>query len=115
MVVQGDELRLEQVLQNLIQNAVKYSPNGGDVVIELDTSGQTARISVRDQGIGVPHAAIPHLFTRFYRAENANPKHISGMGIGLYVVREIVQLHGGVVHVKSEEGQGSEFTVELPI
>ncbi|MBC8162414.1 MAG: PAS domain-containing protein, partial [Roseiflexaceae bacterium] len=115
VIVSGDELRLEQVLQNLVQNAVKYSPHGGEISITLQSSAGVARLRVRDSGIGVPHTALPHLFTRFYRAENANPNQISGMGIGLYVVREIVQLHGGEVWVDSVEGQGSEFTVELPL
>ncbi len=114
-IVEGDEGRLEQVLQNLIQNAVKYSPSGGRVSISLLREENMARIAVSDQGIGIPKAALPELFTRFFRAENAEAKHISGLGIGLYVAREIVRLHGGDITVESEEGKGSTFTVCLPL
>ncbi len=115
LVVIGDGLRLEQVLQNLIGNAIKYSPAGGPVAVRLERSGDHARVSVSDCGIGIPAAAIPQLFQRFYRAGNANMFHISGMGIGLYVVREIVTLHGGELAVESHEGQGSTFCFSLPL
>ncbi|HEU4322214.1 MAG TPA: GAF domain-containing protein [Roseiflexaceae bacterium] len=115
LVVIGDGLRLEQVLQNLIGNAIKYSPSGGPVTVRLERSGDHARVSVSDRGIGIPAAAIPQLFQRFYRANNADSFHISGMGIGLYVVREIVTLHGGDLAVESREGQGSTFRFSLPL
>jgi PAS domain S-box-containing protein len=111
----GDELRLEQAIQNLIQNAIKYSPRGGRVDVRVARRGDLACVDVRDQGIGIPQAALPRLFTRFYRAANVNPQHISGMGVGLYVVKEIVNLHGGRVAVESEEGVGSTFTICLPL
>jgi signal transduction histidine kinase len=115
LIVLGDELRLEQVLQNLLQNAIKYSPGGGLIQVQLQHRGQYALIAITDQGIGVPSEAMPLLFQRFYRATNADPRHISGMGVGLYVVREILELHGGSIDVESTEGQGSTFTVELPL
>lgn len=114
-IIEGDELRLEQVLQNLIQNAVKYSPTGGKILIQAACQADQAHIVVSDEGIGIPADALPHLFQRFYRAANANPQHISGMGIGLFVVKEIITLHGGTVDVESIEGQGSTFTVRLPL
>jgi signal transduction histidine kinase len=112
--INGDELRLEQVLQNLVQNAVKYSPLGGPVRIEMSEQNGVMHILVRDNGIGIPSDALPQLFTRFYRAPNAEANHISGLGVGLYVAREIVRLHGGAITVSSEEGKGAEFTVSLP-
>lgn len=115
LMVQGDELRLEQVLQNLIQNAIKYSPEGDMIRIQVGRREQTAHIVVTDQGIGIPAEALPRLFRRFYRAQNVDPKRISGMGIGLFLVKEIVTLHGGEVHVESQEGVGSTFTVSLPL
>ena len=115
LMVIGDELRLEQVIQNLIQNAVKYSPVGGRVDVRVARRGSMAYVAVTDQGIGVPQSALPRLFTRFYRASNVNPQHISGMGVGLYVVKEIVTLHGGEVGVESQEGAGSTFTIYLPL
>jgi signal transduction histidine kinase len=113
-VIQGDGLRLEQVVQNLVHNAVKYSPDGGEVVVEVFVREATARLAVRDTGIGIPVAALPQLFRRFYRASNVDGSKISGMGVGLYVVREIMTLHGGTVEVESQEGDGSTFTLCFP-
>jgi PAS domain S-box-containing protein len=111
----GDELRLEQVLQNLLQNAIKYSPSGGTVAVQVERQAANALVHVSDQGIGIPAAALPQLFRRFYRAPNADSQHISGMGIGLYVVKEIIELHGGAVEIVSQELQGSTFTIRLPL
>ncbi|GAB4201586.1 MAG: hypothetical protein OHK0022_23800 [Roseiflexaceae bacterium] len=111
----GDALRLEQVLQNLISNAVKYSPDGGTVRVAARREGDQALLSVSDQGIGIPPAALPRLFQRFYRASNVDARQITGMGIGLFVVRELVELHGGSITVESAEGQGSTFTLRLPV
>ena len=113
LMVRGDELRLDQVFQNLIQNAVKYSPGGGDVTVQLAAEESWAHVSVRDTGVGIPADALPHLFQRFYRAPNATEQ--SGLGIGLHVVQEVVSLHGGAVRVASQEGAGSTFTVQLPL
>jgi PAS domain S-box-containing protein len=115
LIVDGDELRLAQVFVNLIQNALKYSPHGGVIDITITQQGAQACVAVRDQGIGIPEAAIGQLFQRFYRVGGAPMQHISGMGIGLYVVKEIVSLHGGTVAVESVEGVGSTFTVCLPL
>ncbi|MEO7910141.1 MAG: PAS domain S-box protein, partial [Roseiflexaceae bacterium] len=115
LMLLGDELRLEQVVQNLIQNAIKYSPGGGTVAVQVGRAGAIASLRVSDQGIGIPAIALPQLFRRFYRAPNADSQHISGMGIGLYVVKEIVELHGGTVDVTSQEHQGSTFTICLPL
>jgi signal transduction histidine kinase len=115
LTVEGDELRLEQVLQNVIQNAVKYSPSGGPITLRLAAQHDQACVMVTDQGIGIPRKSLPHLFQRFYRADNADSEHISGLGVGLYVVKEIVGLHGGAIDVASTEGQGSTFTIRLPL
>ena len=112
--IDGDEMRLGQVLQNLIQNAIKYSPLGGTISVEVRRTSDQALVSVSDQGIGIPAEALPHLFTRFYRAPNAEAWHISGMGIGLYIAQEIIRLHEGEIQVTSEEGKGSTFTLSLP-
>jgi PAS domain S-box-containing protein len=114
LVIEGDELRLEQVLQNLLSNAVKYSPTGGPITVCLERQAEVVRIVVADQGIGIPPANLPRLFQRYYRADNVDSQQISGMGIGLYVVRAIVELHGGHVGVVSPEAGGSIFTVALP-
>lgn len=115
VIVRGDALRLEQVLQNLIGNAIKYSPLGGDVVVTVAHEAGEARVAVTDVGIGIPQAAQAQLFERFYRAPNATSAGtIGGLGIGLYVVREIVTQHGGHVEVFSEEGAGSTFAICFP-
>jgi signal transduction histidine kinase len=111
----GDVLRLEQVVQNLVQNAVKYSPNGGTVQVRLAAHDDSAVLSVADHGIGIPPDALPNIFTRFYRAENADQHALSGFGIGLYVVKEIMTLHGGTINVESLPGVGTTFTVQLPL
>jgi signal transduction histidine kinase/GAF domain-containing protein len=115
LLVDGDALRLEQVLQNIVQNAIKYSPGGGAIAIDLRSRDGSACVSVTDQGIGIPQDSLQRLFSRFYRAKNVDDQQISGMGIGLYVVKEIVTLHGGSVAVESSEGIGSTFTICLPL
>jgi signal transduction histidine kinase/DNA-binding response OmpR family regulator len=114
-LISGDELRLEQALQNLIQNAVKYSPEGGTITVHVACDTTRAAVAVTDTGIGIPPDALPQLFERFYRAPNVDPQHISGLGVGLYVVKEIVELHGGSVDVRSEVGVGSTFTLSIPL
>jgi signal transduction histidine kinase len=108
-------LRLEQVLQNLLQNAIKYSPEGGSVRVRLERRERWACLIVIDHGIGIPFEALTHMFQPFYRAPNTLERPIVGMGIGLYVVKEIVTLHGGEVDVTSAEGEGSTFVVRLPL
>ena len=114
LIVAGDELRLEQVFQNLLQNAIKYSPNGGAVAVEVAAEPETVCVRVTDQGIGIPEEALPRLFERFYRASNTDPRQISGMGLGLYVVGEIVRLHGGTVRAAPITTGGSCFEFRLP-
>jgi signal transduction histidine kinase len=115
LMIEGDDLRLEQVLQNLIQNAIKYSSPGAPVALRVERRGDTACVAVVDQGMGIPQEALSQLFQRFYRAPNVDEHQISGMGIGLYVVKEIITLHNGTVAVESIEGQGSTFTICLPL
>ncbi|HEY1011504.1 MAG TPA: GAF domain-containing sensor histidine kinase [Herpetosiphonaceae bacterium] len=113
--LEGDELRLEEVFYNLVQNAAKYSPHGGEVAVSAESDGETAMVCVRDEGIGIPAEAQATLFAPFYRAANAAGRNIAGMGLGLYVVKEIITLHGGEISLESAEGRGSAFTVRLPL
>jgi len=113
--IEGDELRLEQVLLNLMGNAVRYSPAGGGVTVRTEQREVYACAVVEDQGIGIPANAVPLLFTRFYRADNVDPQNISGMGIGLFVVKQIISLHGGTIEAASQENQGSTFAICLPL
>lgn len=112
--IQADAERLEQVLTNLIENALKYSPGGTPVRIRLAFDGETASLSVQDEGIGIPAGDLEHIFDRFHRAGNVNVRQVAGLGLGLHIVREIVEAHGGMVQVESELGHGSTFTVILP-
>ncbi|HEY1013219.1 MAG TPA: GAF domain-containing sensor histidine kinase, partial [Herpetosiphonaceae bacterium] len=115
LYVVGDELRLEQVVQNLLQNAMKYSVPGSAITLEVGRSDGQVRVSVADSGVGIPADALPRLFVPFFRAPHEATLSVSGMGVGLYVVKEIVSLHGGTVEVVSEEGAGSTFTIVLPV
>jgi hypothetical protein len=115
LLVSGDPMRLSQVFQNLLQNAVKYSPSGGTISVSGIVQDGSARIAIADQGIGIPADVLPNLFQQFYRAANAEQHLIGGLGLGLYVVRELLLLHGGTITVESVEGKGSIFTVELPL
>jgi PAS domain S-box-containing protein len=113
-LIQGDALRLEQVFLNLLYNAAKYSAPPTPISVVVRAGQGAVCVDIADQGIGIPAAAIPRLFQRFYRAANVVDQRISGMGIGLYVVKEIVDLHGGTITVASSEDQGSTFSVCLP-
>lgn len=111
-----DEARLSRVLSNLLDNAVKYSPDGGEIVVRIWQEPATAgwvALSVSDPGVGIPHDDLPHLFERFHRGHNV--RNIRGAGIGLSGVKRIVEQHGGTIEIASSEGQGSTFTVRLPL
>lgn len=115
--VKGDERQLEQVLTNLVNNAIKYSPQNGAIQVSLQyTDDRYVELSVADQGIGIPAEEQAHLTQRFYRAENAKQIDSKGLGLGLYLVKEIVIHHGGILSIRSEgAGKGSIFTVRLPM
>jgi signal transduction histidine kinase len=114
-----DPVRLERVIANLVGNAVKYSPAGGPVVVEIssevDRDGRAGAVMrVRDRGVGIPAEDLSHVFERFRRGANV-ARHFAGTGIGLFGSRQIVEQHGGTIAVESEEGVGSMFTVRLPL
>jgi len=111
--LKADRLRVEQVLANFINNAIKYSPGGGNIEISVEESEEEVCVSVRDEGIGIKQENLKHIFNQFYRAEGLS-KNISGLGLGLYISKEIIERHGGTVSVESKEGQGSIFTFCLP-
>jgi PAS domain S-box-containing protein len=106
-----DALRLEQVVRNLLDNAVKFMPDGGQIDVDLVRSPSTAIITVRDRGLGVPGEHLPRLFDRFYQA---HPNR-SGMGLGLYVSRQIVDRHGGTIYAETPEDGGTRFVISLPL
>ncbi|HZV73030.1 MAG TPA: ATP-binding protein [Conexibacter sp.] len=110
----GDRDRIAQVLDNLLSNALKFTPLGGRVVVRLANDGAQARIEVADTGAGIAADDQPHLFDRFYRARSATVRSVPGLGLGLTIVRTIVEGHGGTVSVDSEVGRGTTFTILLP-
>jgi PAS domain S-box-containing protein len=112
--VDADRSRLEQVLVNLLQNAVKYSPAGGRIEVRVAVDGSEAAVTVSDSGIGIPEDDQAKLFQRFFRAGNAASRHFGGLGLGLFLSHEIVVRHGGRFEVRSEPGRGSAFTFRLP-
>ncbi len=114
-MVLGDELRLEQALNNLLNNAVKYSFAGGHIRVMVEQQHNEVWLSVEDHGDGIPEIAQQHLFDLFYRVHSEEHVPVDGMGIGLYVVQQIVQQHGGSINVTSEAGIGSTFRICLPI
>ena len=111
----GDSLKLQQVFYNVIDNAIKYTPRGGEVRVELARAGKRAVVRVEDTGIGIPAADLPHIFDRFYRVDKARSRETGGTGLGLSIVRQIVLLHDGDIRAESEENKGTTFIIELPI
>jgi signal transduction histidine kinase len=108
----GDAKLLFQAVSNILANAVKYSPDGGAVEVAMESSASEVVVAISDRGIGIPAADLEHLFERYHRGSNVSG--IVGTGVGLYLVKTIVELHHGTVDVQSEEGEGSRFTIRLP-
>jgi CheY-like chemotaxis protein len=116
MVVHADATRLAQVVGNLLSNAAKYTVEGGTIVLETSRDGGRARIAVRDSGIGIPPEALPNIFDMFTQVGRHPEQESGGLGIGLHLVKQMTELHGGSVRAESAGlGQGSVFTIELPL
>lgn len=113
--VMGDADRLRQLLLNLVENAIKYTPPGGQVTLSLDREPGWVRISVADTGIGIAPEDLPHIFERFYRADKARSRAQGGTGLGLSIAQWIAEAHGGQITVQSKLGEGSTFTLWLPM
>ncbi|MEZ5359269.1 MAG: GAF domain-containing sensor histidine kinase [Candidatus Zixiibacteriota bacterium] len=114
-IIKGDPDAIRQVFENLISNAIKYTPRGGKITLEFLKANGSILIHVGDNGIGIPEAARNDIFKEFYRAENAKALDEVGSGLGLTIVKRIIEMHGGKIHVESEEGLGSLFVIHLPI
>ena len=114
-VISADQDKIEQVLTNLLSNAVKYSPDGGKVTVHAQLLGERVAVGITDQGIGIPAEQIGKLFTRFHRVDNRDTRKQYGTGIGLYLVKHLVEAHHGEIKVESIMGEGSTFTFEIPI
>jgi two-component system phosphate regulon sensor histidine kinase PhoR len=113
--VRMDAERIKTIVSNLISNAVKYSPAGGRVDVDLTARAGIARVSVKDTGVGIAKEDLPVLFTRFGRISTPQTNHLPGTGLGLYLGRQLARLHGGEITVESEPDRGSTFTLHLPL
>lgn len=113
-MVMGDPLRLRQMLLNLTENAIKYTPAGGSITLSLENSGGWVQISVADTGIGIQAEQLPHIFDRFYRTDKARSRAEGGSGLGLSIVQWLAQAHNGTVTAQSTPGVGTTFTLRLP-
>ena len=111
----ADPGKLAQVCYNIIENAIKYTPDGGKITVSLHKSGRDAVLDISDTGVGIPAEDLPHVFDRFYRVDKARSRETGGTGLGLSIVKQIVRLHAGSVTVASEPNRGTTFTVQLPV
>ena len=115
-VILGDADRLQQVVWNLLSNAIKFTPKGGQVEVHLEQAGTDLELCIRDNGIGISPEFLPHVFDRFRQEDSSSTRSYSGLGLGLAIVRQLVEMHGGTVWAESQgQGQGATFTVQLPI
>lgn len=114
LMVYADEHRIEQIIVNLVNNAIKYAPGSRQIYVDVENKGDVAKVTVRDKGPGIPAERLPHLFDRYYRADPSG-KQVSGLGLGLYISSEIIKRHGGAIGVESVEGHGSSFWFTLPL
>jgi signal transduction histidine kinase len=112
--MRGDRSRLKQVLVNLLDNAIKYTPSGGRIEVEAQSQGGEVVLTVTDNGIGIPPPALPHVFKRFYRADPARSRETDGAGLGLAIARSICLAHGGTIDAASGEGQGTRVEARFP-
>nr|NIV37975.1 hypothetical protein [Anaerolineae bacterium] len=110
----GFEDSLERMVMNLVSNAVKYTPGGGAVAVKAWSEANQINLEVSDTGIGIPEDALSRVFTEFYRARNARSLDVEGTGLGLVLVKDVAEQHGGQIAVRSQVGEGSTFNVILP-
>ena len=115
LMVNGDPLKLQQVIYNVIDNAIKYTPRGGEVHCTASRSGRMAVLRIADTGEGIPADDLPHIFDRFYRVDKARSRETGGTGLGLSIVKQIVLSHGGTITPESTLGKGTTFTIQLPL
>jgi heavy metal sensor kinase len=115
VAIEGDRARLKQLVVNLLDNAIKYTPEGGSVGVKVCSADGIALIEVEDNGVGIPAEALANVFERFYRVDKARSRQMGGSGLGLSIVKSICTAHGGKVTVDSTEGRGTRFRVELPL
>jgi len=112
---EADLFRMEQVMNNLLENATKFTPAGGSIKVSAVVEGESMVIRVADTGVGIPPADLPHVFEQFYRVEKARSREAGGTGLGLSIVKHIIALHGGTVEAESVLGKGAMIILRLPL
>lgn len=115
VTAQIDEVKLSLALTNIIENAIKYNRENGSVTVSLNSDHQNMMIAIKDNGIGIPEESMAHIFERFYRVDKSHSREIGGTGLGLALARNIVIMHRGTIDVESVIGEGSEFTLHIPL
>ena len=115
VTAQIDEVKLSLALTNIIENAIKYNRENGSVTVSLNSDHQNMMIAIKDNGIGIPEESMAHIFERFYRVDKSHSREIGGTGLGLALARNIVIMHRGTIDVESVIGEGSEFTLQIPL
>ncbi len=114
-IIEADEQRLSQVFVNLIDNALRFTPEGGSVTVTLDVEEGYAVVRIEDTGMGIPFKDLPYVFERFYVVDRSRTRGASGAGLGLSIVKQIVEAHHGTVSAESTLGRGTQFTVRIPV
>jgi len=113
--IHADEEKIKQLINNMLSNAIKYSPDGGTVTVRLSQDAEWSQVDIIDEGIGIPKDALPQLFDKFYRVDNSATRQIGGTGLGLSICKEIVKHHGGTIDVESTLGEGTCFSIRFPV
>ncbi len=114
IIVNMDSHKMEQAIQNILTNCIKYTPDGGEISLSLSRDEAWAHVSIRDNGMGIPKEDLPRIFERFYRVDKARSRDMGGTGLGLSITKHIIEEHGGMIHVESEVEKGSTFTISIP-
>jgi signal transduction histidine kinase len=110
-----DYHRISQVMRNLLENALKHTPSGGKITVNVTPEGKQIRVNVIDNGEGIPAEDLPNMFERFYRVDKSRARQAGGSGLGLTITKRLVESHGGTISVQSELGKGSRFSFDIPI
>ena len=113
--LEGDWHRLDQIFGNLVTNALRYTPDGGEIILSVDKSDKAVQITIKDTGAGIPPEDLPFVFDRFWKGDKTRSRSSGGSGLGLAIARQLVSAHGGTIKVESEEGVGTRFIVQLPV
>ena len=114
LTVEGDWHRLDQVIGNLVANATRYTPEGGQITLGAIREGDSILVAIQDSGEGIPEEDLPFVFDRFWKGDKSRSRSSGGSGLGLAIARQLVTAHGGAISVESQEGEGTTFTVRLP-